>query len=57
MTHKLIGSFGTMNFHEACKICKKIENNLKSGIYTSVHQDIEVLSSYIHNSLKVLNSL
>jgi CheY-like chemotaxis protein len=57
ITHKLIGSFGTMNFYEACKICKKIENNLKSGIYTSVHQDIEVLSSYIHNSLKVLNSL
>lgn len=55
--HKLIGSFGTMNFYEACKICKKIENDLKSNSYSSINLDIEMLSSYIHNSIKILNSL
>ena len=57
ITHKLIGSFGTLNFKEACQICKKIENNLKSNTYTNINKDIEYLSAYIQNSLKYLNTL
>jgi PAS domain S-box-containing protein len=54
--HKLIGSFGTLNFNEASKICKKIENDLKSNTYINLNKDIEYLSTYIQNSLKYLNS-